>query len=54
MMNFMNLVKERVRMEETMSPIKEEVFNEVNQKDLRSKLCKARKVIEPYSDTFEV
>lgn len=34
MMNLMHLIEEGIRVEEPVGPIEEEIFNEVNDKDL--------------------
>lgn len=41
-------------MEHTMSPIEEEIFNEVHDKDLRKELAKLWKIIEAYPDSPQV
>lgn len=38
MMDLMHLIEERMRMEEAMAPIEEEIFNEVDDEDLRGQL----------------
>jgi hypothetical protein len=53
MMNLMHFVEIR-RVEETMPPIKEEIFNEVDNKDLYEDLSKFWEIVKANSYTIEV
>lgn len=53
MMNLMHFVEVR-RVEETMSPVKEEILNEIDNKDLDEDLSKFREIVKAYSYTVEV
>ncbi len=54
MVNLMHLVEEGMGMEHSMTPIEEEILDEVYNEDLRGQLQETWKIIKPHPDSTKI